>query len=577
MQYYLLLLAAVITLGAWFYRKVRYWRYEQYADFPRLPPSLFWGHLKALGEEMATLPKMKHIDYAFESLAQKAGNPPLLAMDMRPINYNVCIIRDQFVAEQISRATKQHAYSQPKSPTMTELTPVTGHHSIIVVNGEKWKNLRKQFNAGFAPQHLVTLLPRILDKTKIFMDILDDIVRSGEVVQINKLTTYLTFDIIGAVVLDADLDAQTEHKHEVVTSFLTLMDSYSDDGFQWAAVSPALWWRRRQATKTLNRAVTALIHNNFERAKEAQRLGKKSTKGRSVLALSLQDTEKLDPQTTEVVAHQIQSFLFAGHDTTAIVLAWTFYELERHPKIAAKLRAELDTVLGRDASPDAVIATLRDQGDDAIRRLTYTSAVIKEILRLHPPAGTARMPVPSEDFIVQLPDGRSINMAGCVCYIAASLVHRDEKAYGPTANDFIPERWLESGDVSTTSEEYAGEDSKQASSEKAIPPGAWRPFERGPRNCIGQELANIEARVILACAVRRYDFHKVGAGALEKDGRGRPVFEDGKDRYKTESELYNVGRSSPSRAGEANKSMQMRQVTSKPFDMMEMRVTLHQD
>lgn len=539
MNYLLPILAAGAAIAVLLYRKIYYWRIEQYAAYPRPPPSLFWGHLKALGEEMAKLPRMKHIDNAFEALAQKAGSPPFVALDMRPISYVVCIIRDPFVAEQVSRATKAYPYSQPKSPTMTELMPVTGHHSIIAVNGEKWKNLRRQFNAGFAPQHLITLLPQVLAKTKIFLDILDKYARSGEAVEINKLTTYLTFDIIGAVVLDADLDAQTDSKHEIVTSFSTLMDSYSDDGFQWAAVSPSLWWRRRKATRTLNRTVATIVRDNFVKAKEAQRMGRKSTKGRSVLALSLQDTETLDARTTEIVGHQIQSFLFAGHDTTAIVLAWAFYELERHPKAAAKLRAELDTVLGTDSSPNAVIKVLTDHGDDAIRRLTYTSAVIKEILRLHPPAGSARMPTPKENFMVELPDGQTLNMSGTVCYIAHALIQRDVNAYGPTANDFVPERWLESGDVSTTSEEYAG-DSPKRDSEKGIPAGAWRPFERGPRNCIGQELANIEARVILACTVRRYDFEKVGAGALAKDGDGRPVFEEGKDWYKAESELYNV-------------------------------------
>jgi hypothetical protein len=63
----------------------------------------------------------------------------------------------------------------------------------------------------------------------------------------------------------------------------------------------------------------------------------------------------------------------------------------------------------------------------------------------------------------------------------------------------------------------AGGDKKQEG--KQIPPSAWRPFERGPRNCIGQELANIEARVILACVVRKYAFEKVGAGQRLVDGK----------------------------------------------------------
>jgi cytochrome P450 len=72
-----------------------------------------------------------------------------------------------------------------------------------------------------------------------------------------------------------------------------------------------------------------------------------------------------------------------------------------------------------------------------------------------------------------------------------------------------------------------------------IPVSAWRPFERGPRNCIGQELANMEARVIMACTLRRYDFIKVGCGEVETDEKGQPIVEE-TGKYRTKSELLSV-------------------------------------
>jgi cytochrome P450 len=70
------------------------------------------------------------------------------------------------------------------------------------------------------------------------------------------------------------------------------------------------------------------------------------------------------------------------------------------------------------------------------------------------------------------------------------MIQRDPDVYGDTADDFVPERWLD-----------------DAASE--IPASAWRAFERGPRNCIGQELAGLESRVVVALVARRYDFVKV--------------------------------------------------------------------
>lgn len=106
--------------------------------------------------------------------------------------------------------------------------------------------------------------------------------------------------------------------------------------------------------------------------------------------------------------------------------------------------------------------------------------------------------------------------------------------YGSTANDFVPERWL--GDTDTSS---ASKDKDEASGTGTTPLGAWRPFERGPRNCVGQELANIEARVILASVMRRYDFVKVGAGEVERDEKGRAMEGEG-GRLRVKSELFNV-------------------------------------
>lgn len=128
-------------------------------------------------------------------------------------------------------------------------------------------------------------------------------------------------------------------------------------------------------------------------------------------------------------------------------------------------------------------------GQELLSKMTYTAAVIKETLRLWPPAGTARMTRPGAGIRVQTSIG-DYSLEGVSVYNCAILIQRDPEVYGDTANDFLPERWLDN-------------------SANQIPASAWRAFERGPRNCIGQELVAIEARVIIALVARRFDFIKV--------------------------------------------------------------------
>ena len=247
---------------------------------------------------------------------------------------------------------------------------------------------------------------------------------------------------------------------------------------------------------------------------------------------------------------QIKTFLFAGHDTTGILLAWVFYELSRTPHVLDAVRAELDDIFGPDADPAAVREKLlAPGGEDLIHRMTYTSAVIKEVLRLYPPAGTARMVPPGSGFVLRMPDGgRELCVDGVVLYNCATIIQRDRSVFGDSADDFVPERWLgdKSGIMSAGAQDDKAEEQQavDGGTGRKYPAGAWRPFERGPRNCIGQDLATIEARVIVAAVARRYDFVKVGLGELDLDEKGRPVLDE-KRQFRTKSKLYNVSISVP--------------------------------
>jgi cytochrome P450 len=279
-------------------------------------------------------------------------------------------------------------------------------------------------------------------------------------------------------------------------------------------------YRRNQQARKVDKAIQDVIREKY-RISQSEGNDSRKTSNKSVLALSMQNVTNLTPSLLQETSDQIKTFLFAGHDTTTILLQWAIYQLLLHPHALTTLRAELDSVLGTDADTPASILA---HGESALRKLTYTSAVIKETLRLFPPAGSARRALPGEGLLLRLDDGRVINADGAVLYVCHYIVQRDPKVYGADAEEWRPERWVGNAETSMEATNDGGDDVKKDKDASSIPPSAWRPFERGPRNCIGQELANLEARVILACVARRYRFEKIGLGAVE-DGKlvGEPL------------------------------------------------------
>jgi cytochrome P450 len=134
---------------------------------------------------------------ALRQIHEALGSPPVYLIDLRPVNYPTLIVASHEAAEQVSKTSKLFPYSTPKSPTVKSLVSLIGEHSILSSDAEHWKAIRKRYNPGFAPQHLITLLPCILDKTWHFLRILDSYARSGEEFRLEKLVVNLTFDIIG--------------------------------------------------------------------------------------------------------------------------------------------------------------------------------------------------------------------------------------------------------------------------------------------------------------------------------------------------------------------------------------------
>jgi cytochrome P450 len=147
--------------------------------------------------------------------------------------------------------------------------------------------------------------------------------------------------------------------------------------------------------RTMNRYINAELDKCYE---EWRHNSKPTTQAKSVMDIAIaaymsdrQAVEKLDPQFKSWATAQIRLFLFAGHDSTAATIVYSLYLLSKDPAALTKIRAEHDEVFGRDVSSAAQMLKERPQ---LINQLTYTTAVIRETLRLLAPASGMRGGLP---------------------------------------------------------------------------------------------------------------------------------------------------------------------------------------
>lgn len=226
-----------------------------------------------------------------------------------------------------------------------------------------------------------------------------------------------------------------------------------------------------------------------------------NTKSKTIIDLALSgyrseksstgnDKGQMDAVFRMYARSQMKVFIFAGHDTTSTTICYSWLLLSRNPQAMAKIRAEHDAVLGPDKDRAASVLL---ENPALLNRLTYTLAVIKETLRVFPVVSSPRGGL--RNFILTDSKGRCFPTEHCLVWAVHHGLHHNP-LWWPRANEFIPERFL--GDQDRP---------------KELRPlkNAWRPFELGPRACIGTELAMTELKIMLALTARDFELKEAFA------------------------------------------------------------------
>jgi cytochrome P450 len=462
-----------------------------------LSHSWIFGHLIPLGKMMAKYPR----DTYGHMLAQiaKEEYPALAAegliyFDVWPVTAPQVFV---FHPEMMTQFTQVD--SQPKVPALPAFThALTEGRDLVSLDGPLWKRWRSIFNPGFAAQNVLRFVPAMVEEAEVFKAHLRAAARKGDVISLIEATTLVTIDVIGRATMGVRFNVQKQPNALIDTLRETIyLMIYENVSLKYLDLTrPYKIWRNRRRmraalTPYVMQAIAEVKSDRVEGPKTILNLAVQSyvaevggDKGLSRDTTRGSKSDQVDPQFLDMVLSQLKVFLFAGHDTTASALCFAYYLLSSYPETLTKLRQEHDLVLGSDASQ---AGTLIAADPTLLNKLPYTSAVLKETLRLYPPITTTRQG--SASYFLVHPDTKKVYPTDGFAILGASHASHRQEAYFPRPHEFLPERFL----------------ARDASDPLYVRKNSWRPFELGPRNCVGQELANVEMKLILAMTAREFD------------------------------------------------------------------------
>jgi len=332
---------------------------------------------------------------------------------------------------------------------------------LLTSEGPEWRSQRRLCQPAFHRQRLASYGQTMAAYAEEMLATW----RDGDVRDLHQEMMQLTMRIVAKVLFGAEVKRDTER----VAGALNVLMRHTSGGRM--ILPPALRHLPFPALLRVKRAVREIdeIVNHIIR----QRRACDEDTGDLLSMLIASRDEDGSHMTDRQLRDEIMTFLLAGHETTAVSLSWTWYLLSQHPEAGQKLRQELRDVLGG-----------RTPQLEDLARLPYTDKVVKESMRLYPPAWSLARAVAKEIEIAgyRLPAGSNVVMSPWI-------MHRDPRFF-ENPGQFDPDRW--------TPETTQG-----------LPRFAYFPFGGGPRLCIGASFATMEACLILAAIAQRFQLRLV--------------------------------------------------------------------
>ncbi|HPF25854.1 MAG: cytochrome P450 [Steroidobacteraceae bacterium] len=330
-------------------------------------------------------------------------------------------------------------------------------NGIMTSEGEFWRRQRYMMQPAFHRRVVTEFAATIAGANDRFIAKWQAAAARGELINVTDEMSELTLEIVLRSIFSTDLDRLTT---ELGSNPFALVTQEPARDLKFA-------YRFRQLTKLVAEVISRRRAQRVERFDFVQ------------LLMDARDKETGDAMNERELIDEIMTLIVAGHETTASGLNWTWYLLARHPDVAARMHAEIDSIPAESA-PSL----------PRMEQLTYTRQVVDEALRLYPPGWLLSRRTIGPDVLGGYPIPANTDVL-----FSPYLLHRHPQ-FWREPESFRPERF-------------------DAAHEAERPRFAYMPFAAGPRHCIGETMALYEMYMHLYKVARHYRLTHVADRPLE--------------------------------------------------------------
>jgi cytochrome P450 len=372
--------------------------------------------------------------------------------------------------QDIERVWKTHHRNYVRGSNFQLLRPLGGD-GLFLSEGEAWRQQRRLLQPAFHVTRLMGMVGTINASIAAMLERWRREIAPGQPFDLEREMMGLMIEVSVRTLFGTEVAGDAAVIHDAITTTFSILHR------RVLAAMPFPWWVPFPSHVRFLRAVAELDEVVYRLIAQRRRSG---VEGNDVLTtlLSMRD-ETGEPMPDRQIRDEVVTLLVAGHESTGVTLSWALYLLSRYPLVAQQVADELTDVLGG-----------RTPGFTDLPRLPYLSMVFKETLRLYPPFWMlTRTPLADDEL-----SGHRIPAGSILMF--SSYVTQRRPDFWPNPEAFDPERFLP---------EVA----------EGRPQFTYFPFGGGPRLCIGGRLAELQALLVLATVLQRYDLHAVPGRRVE--------------------------------------------------------------
>ncbi|EGN99960.1 hypothetical protein SERLA73DRAFT_180296 [Serpula lacrymans var. lacrymans S7.3] len=407
---------------------------------------------------------------------------------------------------------------------------------MLAAEGHVHKRQRRVATPAFSIQNMRALVPLVFSKGNELKDRwLEMITESGQTISLESepkrsielqidvchWISRATFDVIGLAGFDYHFNAIQNESDELFTAYKEMFEIAVSQGQGFRTILAIyfpiinrLFPDHRARTvhrcqEVIRRVAGRLVQQKKAKISEGDK-GGSTYAGKDLLSLLLKSNIATDlpPDqriSDEDILHNINTFMFAGSDTTSLALTWTLYLLSRYPAVQNRLRSELIAIA--PSTPESRLTPDEIESlHNTLSGLPYLHNVTREVLRLIPPVHSSLRVATQDDEVptsypVRLSDGtiseqKSVRVPkGSFVHVPVEAMNLDKGIWGEDSWNFDPDRWDNLPDG--------------VSSLPGLFPSLLT-FSAGPRSCIGMRFSMIEMKTFLYILLTNFVFSETG-------------------------------------------------------------------